>query len=431
MKQQEGNIRFVFITGISKFSQLSIFSELNNLKILTLKDEYSSCCGITKSELTQYFREGIEEMAEHNGLTYEETLEQLKQHYDGYHFSINSEDMKQQEGNIRFVFITGISKFSQLSIFSELNNLKILTLKDEYSSCCGITNSELTQYFREGIEEMAEHNGLTYEETLEQLKQHYDGYHFSINSEDIFNPYSIINALDDKEFNSYWFTSGTPTFLIELMQQKNLDMMDLNDIWARAKRFDVPTETITDPVPVLFQSGYLTIKGYDKQLDMYYLSFPNQEVRQGFSESLCQYYTPSEVGELDAIVYAYKKNVLINDDMGAFMPHLKAFYDKFPYTIINNNERHYQAVMFTIFTMLGEDVKVEHTTSDGRIDLVLKTDKSIFIFELKYKKSADIAMAQISDKDYAKAFADDGRKVVKVGVNFSEDQRSIEDWVIK
>ena len=215
------------------------------------------------------------------------------------------------------------------------------------------------------------------------------------------------------------------------MQQKNLDMMDLNDIWARAKRFDVPTETITDPVPVLFQSGYLTIKGYDKLLGMYYLSFPNQEVRQGFSESLCQYYTPSEVGELDAIVYAYKKNVLINDDMGAFMPHLKAFYDKFPYTIINNNARHYQAVMFTIFTMLGEDVKVEHTTSDRRIDLVLKTDKSIFIFELKYKKSADIAMAQISDKDYAKAFADDGRKVVKVGVYFSEDQRSIEDWVIK
>ena len=146
--------------------------------------------------------------------------------------------LKQQEGNIRFVFITGISKFSQLSIFSELNNLKILTLKDEYSSCCGITKSELTQYFREGIEEMAEHNGLTYEETLQQLKQHYDGYHFSINSEDIFNPYSIINALDDKEFNSYWFTSGTPTFLVELLQQKNLDMLNLDDLWIQASRFD-------------------------------------------------------------------------------------------------------------------------------------------------------------------------------------------------
>lgn len=152
--------------------------------------------------------------------------------------------LKQQEGNIRFVFITGISKFSQLSIFSELNNLKILTLKDEYSSCCGITKSELTQYFREGIEEMAEYNGLTYEETLLQLKQHYDGYHFSINSEDIFNPYSIINALDDKEFNSYWFTSGTPTFLVELLQQKNLDMLNLDDLWVNDDRFDTSTENL-------------------------------------------------------------------------------------------------------------------------------------------------------------------------------------------
>ena len=339
--------------------------------------------------------------------------------------------LKQQEGNIRFVFITGISKFSQLSIFSELNNLKILTLKDEYSSCCGITKSELTQYFREGIEEMAEHNGLTYEETLRQLRQHYDGYHFSINSEDIFNPYSIINALDDKEFNSYWFTSGTPTFLVELLQQKNLDMLNLDDLWINDDRFDTPTEKLTDPIPVLFQSGYLTIKGYERRGKLYHLCFPNQEVRQGFSKSLVRYYTAQDMNRYDAIVYAYSKNVLINDDMGAFMPHLKAFYDKFPYTIINNNERHYQAVMFTIFTMLGEDVKVEHTTSDGRIDLVLKTDKSIFIFELKYEKSADTAMAQISGKDYAKAFADDERKVVKVGINFSEDQRSIEDWVIE
>ena len=339
--------------------------------------------------------------------------------------------LKGCEKLLRFVFLTGITKFSQLSIFSELNNLKILTLKDEYSSCCGITKSELSQYFREGIEEMAEHNGLTYEETLEQLKLHYDGYHFSINSEDIFNPYSIINALDDKEFNSYWFTSGTPTFLVELLQQKNLDMLNLDDLWIQASRFDTPTEKLADPIPVLFQSGYLTIKGYEKKGKLYHLCFPNQEVRQGFSESLVRYYSAQDMNRYDAIVYAYSKNVLINDDMEAFMPHLKAFYDKFPYTIINNNERHYQAVIFTIFTMLGEDVKVEHTTSDGRIDLVLKTDKSIFIFELKYKKSADIAMAQISDKDYAKAFADDGRKVVKVGINFSENQRSIEDWVIE
>ena len=183
-------------------------------------------------------------------------------------------------------------------------------------------------------------------------------------------------------------------------------MLNLDDLWINDDRFDTPTEKLTDPIPVLFQSGYLTIKGYERRGKLYHLCFPNQEVRQGFSKSLVRYYTAQDMNRYDAIVYAYSKNVLINDDMGAFMPHLKAFYDKFPYTIINNNERHYQAVMFTIFTMLGEDVKVEHTTSDGRIDLVLKTDKSIFIFELKYEKSADTAMAQISGKDYATLFAD-------------------------
>jgi hypothetical protein len=142
------------------------------------------------------------------------------------------------------------------------------------------------------FEEMAEHNGLTYEETLEQLKLHYDGYHFSINSEDIFNPYSIINALDDKEFNSYWFTSGTPTFLVELLQQKNLDMLNLDDLWVNDDRFDTPTEKLTDPIPVLFQSGYLTIKGYERRGKLYHLCFPNQEVRQGFSDCLCSPSSP-------------------------------------------------------------------------------------------------------------------------------------------
>lgn len=339
--------------------------------------------------------------------------------------------LKQQESNLRFVFITGISKFSQLSIFSELNNLKIISMKDEYCSICGITKDELTQYFRKGIEEMAEHNGLSYEETLEGLKKHYDGYHFSANSEDIFNPYSIINALDDKDFNSYWFSSGTPTFLIELLQKDGLDMLRLNNLWIKDSRFDAPTERITDPIPVLYQSGYLTIKEYDKRRRLYHLSFPNEEVRQGFSESLVKYYTAHNLSDFDNIVLAYADHILVDENIEAFLPHLKVFYDKFPYTIINNNERHYQAVMFTIFTMLGADIQVEYPTTDGRIDLLFKTDKNIYIFELKYNKSANTAINQIEQKDYAKAFADDTRKVIKVGINFSEDQRSIEDWEVK
>ncbi len=339
--------------------------------------------------------------------------------------------LKKQEGNLRFVLITGISKFSQLSIFSELNNLKIISMKDEYSDICGITKEQLLTDFKEGIEEMAEHNGLTFEETVEKLKEHYDGYHFSPNSPDIFNPYSIINALDDKDFNSYWFSSGTPTFLIDLLQNNGVDMLRLNKLWVKDSRFDAPTDEITDPIPVLYQSGYLTIKEYDKRRRLYRLSFPNEEVRQGFSESLVKYYEGNNLCDFDNIVLAYADHMLVEDNIEAFLPHLKVFYDKFPYTIINNNERHYQAVMFTILTMLGADVQVEYATTDGRIDLVLKTEQHIYIFELKYKKDADVALAQIERKDYAKAFADDGRKVVKIGLNFSEDQRSIEDWEVK
>ena len=339
--------------------------------------------------------------------------------------------LKEQEKNLRFVLITGISKFSQLSIFSELNNIKNISMKDEYSDICGITKEQLLTDFKDGIEAMAAHNSLTFNETVEKLKEHYDGYHFTPNSPDIFNPYSIINALDDRDFNSYGFTSGTPTFLIELLQKNGIDMLQLDNLWARDNRFDVPTDSITDPIPVLYQSGYLTIKEYNSKLRMYRLGFPNEEVRQGFSESLYRYYAPTMMGELDTVVYKYREKVLLEDDIEAFLPYLQTFYDKFPYTIINNNERHYQAVMFTIFSMLGADVKVEEPTPDGRIDMVLKTDTAIYVFELKYNKSADVAIQQIKQKDYAKIYAGDGRKIEKIGLNFSEDRRSLENWKVE
>ena len=339
--------------------------------------------------------------------------------------------LKQQDANLRFVFITGISKFSQLSIFSELNNLKILTMKDEFATVCGFTHEELLLNYKDGIEELAEKNDLTFDLAVEELRKHYDGYHFSAKGAGVYNPYSIINALDDKSLTSYWFSSGTPTFLIELLQQKGLDMLQLDDIWASEARFDVPTENITDPVPVLYQSGYLTIKEYDKQCRLYRLGFPNEEVKQGFSTSLFRYYSPGGMGSYDALCGEYFTNVIRDENMQAFLPHLKTFYDKFPYTLVNNNERHYQAVMFTIFAMLGADVMPEQATSDGRMDMVLKTDRSIYIFELKYDKDAGTAMQQITRKDYAAAFADDPRSVYAVGLNFSKDRRTIDAWKVK
>lgn len=336
--------------------------------------------------------------------------------------------LKFQEANLRFVFITGISKFSQLSIFSELNNLKILTMKDEFSSVCGFSEEELKDNFREYISDLAQENGMSYAQAIEELRIHYDGYHFSAKSQGIYNPYSIINALDDKTFNNYWFSSATPTFLIELLQEKGFDMLDLDEIWASESRFNVPTEKLSDPIPVLYQSGYLTIKEYDADRMQYRLSFPNEEVRKGFSESLYRYYAPDEFGRYDALVAAYNETCLKNDDIEQFLPHLKTFYDKFPYTLVNNNERHYQAVMYTIFAMLGAEVSPEFMTSDGRIDLLVKSKKSIYIFELKCDKDSVNALKQIRDKKYANAFADDGRRIYVIGINFSKDQRTIDDW---
>ncbi len=341
--------------------------------------------------------------------------------------------LKAEEENLHFAFMTGISKFSQLSIFSELNNITNISMEDEYSSICGISKEELLTYFHDDIEDLAKARKMTFDEAVAQLKFHYDGYHFSGNGADMFNPYSLLHTFRVNKFNSYWFSTGTPTFLIELLKEKNIDMLQMEDIWTSADRFDTPTKKITDPIPVLYQSGYLTIKDYIEMSDTYKLAFPNEEVRKGFSNSLFRYYAPDGMDDRDAIYMAWAKNFILSneDNMEAFLPHLQTFYKKFPYTLINNNERHYQAVLYTILLILGCDVTPEVPTSDGRIDMVLKTKRSIYVLELKYKKNAETAMEQIERKDYAAAFADDSRKKYKVGINFSEDRKSIDDWKVE
>lgn len=336
--------------------------------------------------------------------------------------------LKGEEKYLRFVFLTGISKFSQLSIFSELNNITNISMQDKYSAICGVSENELLSLFKDDIRDLAENNDMTYDEALAELKHHYDGYHFSGNGEDIYNPYSLFCTLDSNDFGDYWFSTGTPTFLIELLQEKHLDMLDLDDIIATADRFDTPTENITDPVPVLYQSGYLTIKGYNRKSKIFKLGFPNSEVKQGFSNSLFRYYAPDNMGDKDALYAAYYNCLVEHDDMDTFISHLQTFYKKFPYTLVNNNERHYQAVLYTCLLMVGADVRAEVPTADGRIDMVVYTKTSIYILELKYEQSADVAMEQINKKDYAAAFAGDGRKIYKVGINFSADRRNIESW---
>lgn len=339
--------------------------------------------------------------------------------------------LKAQSELLRFVFLTGITKFSQLSIFSELNNLNNFSMDDDYAAVCGFTKEEVLTCLKDDILALAESNNMSYDEAVEELKAEYDGYHFSAGSPDIFNPYSLLNVLYKKKFNDYWYTTGTPTFLVELLQRENMDMLQLTNIQATESRFNTPTEHVGDPVPVLYQAGYLTIKGYDRLSRLYRLSFPNREVSRGFANNLVQYYTPKAPGFRDAVYIAYVDNVLREENMGKFIAALKRFYDKFPYTLVNNNERHYQAVFFTILTLVGADVSPELPTSDGRIDMVMKTRQSIYVFELKYKRDAETAMEQINAKNYLKAFADDRRRKYKVAINFSDDQRSIDDWRIE
>lgn len=336
--------------------------------------------------------------------------------------------LKGEEKFLRFVFLTGISKFSQLSIFSELNNITNISMMDKYSAICGVSENELQSILKDDIRDLAANNEMTYEEALAELKHHYDGYHFSGNGEDIYNPYSLFSTLDCNDFGDYWFSTGTPTFLVELLQEKHLDMLDLDDITATADRFDTPTESITDPVPVLYQSGYLTIKGYNHRSKIFKLGFPNSEVKQGFSSCLFRYYAPDNMGDKDALYAAYYDCLVEHDDMDAFISHLQTFYRKFPYTLINNNERHYQAVLYTCLLMVGADVRAEVPTANGRMDMVLFTKTSIYVLELKYGQHASVAMKQIDRKDYAAAFAEDGRNIYKVGINFSADRRSIESW---
>lgn len=339
--------------------------------------------------------------------------------------------LKAQSELLRFVFLTGITKFSQLNIFSELNNLNNFSMDDDYAAVCGFTKEEVLTCLKDDIQALAESNNMSYDETVEELKAEYDGYHFSAGSPDIFNPYSLLNVLYKKKFNDYWYTTGTPTFLVELLQRENMDMLQLTNIQATESRFNTPTEHVGDPVPVLYQAGYLTIKGYDRLSRLYRLSFPNREVSRGFANNLVQYYTPKAPGFRDAVYIAYVDNVLREENMGKFIAALKRFYDKFPYTLVNNNERHYQAVFFTILTLVGADVSPELSTSDGRIDMVMKTRQSIYVFELKYKRDAETAMEQINAKNYLKAFTDDRRRKYKVAINFSDDQRSIDDWRIE
>lgn len=330
---------------------------------------------------------------------------------------------------LRYVFLTGITKFSQLSIFSELNNIKNISMDKTYAAICGISEEEIRTQMKEDVNWFADGLRITPEEVLAKLKENYDGYHFTYPSPDIYNPFSLMNAFTDREFKSYWFGSGTPTYLIKMLKKFDVAPSEIGEIHADVTSFDAPTETMTNITPLLYQSGYITIKDYDEELEIYTLDIPNREVRVGLMKSLLPNYTGSSAQEAITTM-AYFSRDIRNGDMDAALRRLQTFLSTVPYCDNTKYEGHYQQMLYIIFSLLGYYVDVEVRTPRGRVDMVLRTNTTLYVMELKLDKDASSAMEQINLKDYPERFALCGLPIVKVAVSFDCDRGTISDWKI-
>lgn len=340
--------------------------------------------------------------------------------------------LKSLDDHLQFVFITGISKFSQMGIFSKLNNLENISMQPAYESICGISERELTTQLRPDIEMLAEKRGKTYEETLAELKRMYDGYHFSEDMTDIYNPFSMVYALKSGKIDKYWFDSATPGALIAMLREMPpIGISDVDGAMCESGDFNKAFDSYNAPLPVLYQSGYLTIKRYDEDIDMYTLGFPNEEVRKGFAGSLYSHVTNATGNdrERSALMKAYKM-FYRDDDLPAFIEAVKTFYASVPYQWEkdNRNEHYYHALLYTLLMAFGADVHAEEPSAKGCSDLTLKMPKGIYVMEIKYNDTAEAALDQIGRKGYADKYALDGRRVTKVGIAFSSEERNITDW---
>ena len=338
--------------------------------------------------------------------------------------------LKDCEPMLRFVFLTGITKFSQMSIFSELNNITNISMDHEYAGICGITKEELETQMSADVDALAVKMNLTRTQTLDALREFYDGYHFAAQSPDIFNPYSLLNAMAKSKLDYYWFTSGTPTYLIEMLKKFQVMPSDIGRCEADKSDFDAPTEMMVSIMPLLYQSGYITIKGYDPETELFTLDIPNKEIRIGLYRSLLPNYigmtTPKGTTTIAKMSALIRRN-----DMNGALQMLQAFLATIPYCNNADSEGHYQQMMYVIFSILDNYVDVEVRTPSGRVDMVLRTSTHLYLFELKLNKDAVAAMKQIDLKEYPKRFALCGLPIIKVGVNFDVATHNITDWKIE
>ena len=346
--------------------------------------------------------------------------------------------LKASDPYLKFCFITGITKFSQLSIFSTINNLTNVTMDPRFAAICGITERELTTAMREDIKELADYLELTEEEAHQKLKLKYDGYHFSENSPEVYNPFSLLKAFASRKLDNYWFESGTPTFLIRQLQHFRTDIMSLDHLEVPSSAFDQPTENMEDALPLLYQSGYLTIKGYDREIEAYTLSIPNQEVRVGYTRGLLPAYIGLNSSDVQMGFAAKFWKALRKNNIDLAMQEMKAYMAGIPYVEgfkrkladAATAEGFYEYTIYLIFSMLNVYVRTQVKCAKGRIDMVVWMPDTLYVFELKTSATAQQALAQINDRSYAIPFQSDGRKVVKVGVKFDPATRIPEEWAI-
>lgn len=337
--------------------------------------------------------------------------------------------LKDCDPYLKFVFITGISKFSQLSIFSEINNLKVISMLDEYATICGFTQQEVEDNFPIGIRKLAEKQHLTEEQALEELRLTYDGYHFATNTPGVYNPYSIINAFSDGNFDNYWFSTGTPSFLVEMMKKFDTRFSDIDGSVAAGEEFDAPTEDMHSILPLFYQSGYITIKGYDPDFRVYTLGFPNKEVRTGMMKALYPYYVNSDTDGRADVLRSITKG-FINHDLDKAFDTLQAYLEGIPYQDSRFDENHWTQMLYVIFSLLGLHVESQVRTAKGRIDVVVGTKEDIYVMEVKLDRSAQEALEQINSRKYLVPYSLDGRQLTKIGMTFSTQKRNITEWVV-
>ena len=425
----------------SYFNLGSLHSALNtNLKVLEERWGKDDCDETASARLTTLIRRAYEQTGRKIVILIDEydkpllgTMDDLNVNDDirrelkGFYGVLKSAD-----AYLRFVFLTGVTRFAKVSVFSDLNHLSDISLYENYAGICGISETELKQYFQPEIERMASKHGKTYEQTLFDLKKRYDGYHFSENVEGMYNPFSLLRSFSEGRLRDYWFETGTPTFLVQMLNKLNFDIPSLeNDVKIPVRSISEYKVGGNDPVPLLYQSGYLTIKNYDAQYEKYVLGFPNDEVKYGFIYELMPAYMPKTNILTEFFAGDFVEDLRMHHVEG-FMTRLKAFFAGIPYRLNNKTEKHYQTVFFLLFKLMGQFVEVEPRSAAGRADAVVTTEDTVYVFEFKLtgNGTAEEALKQIDDKGYLIPFIAGNKRLVKIGAEFSTKTRGLSRWVI-